>query len=136
MNTNLSFDFWWTNTFLENKKVILDAIKDRGSIFTPAWWIVKSKEDIHEFLRDLTTEKPFKNATHNSYAYRIKLENGSILEWKNDDWETWAWLCILRELQRENYVDSIVVVSRHFWWIHLQADRFKHIINSAKMILQ
>jgi putative IMPACT (imprinted ancient) family translation regulator len=136
MTTNLSFDFWWTKTFLENKKVILDAIKDRGSIFTPAWWIVNSKEDVHKFLNDLIIDKPFKNATHNSYAYRIKIESGSILEWKNDDWETGAWLCILRELQRENYVNSIVVVSRYFWWIHLQADRFKHIINSAKMILK
>lgn len=135
MTNNLSLDFWDTKTFLEDKKVILDAIKDRWSIFTPAWWKVKSKEDIHSFLNNLSREKPFKNATHNSYAYRIKIENGSILEWKNDDWETGAWLCILRELQRENYVDSIVVVSRHFWGVHLQADRFKHIINAAKMIL-
>ncbi len=136
MTNNLSLDFWWTKTFLENKKVFLDAIKDRWSIFTPAWGIVNSKEDINIFLNNLIKEKPFKKATHNSYAYRIKLENGSILEWKNDDWEKWAWLCILRELQRENYINSIVVVSRYFWWIHLQTDRFKHIINASKMILQ
>jgi putative IMPACT (imprinted ancient) family translation regulator len=133
---NLSFDFWWTRTFLENKKVILDAVKDRWSVFTPAWAIVKSKDDIHRFLNNLVKEKPFKKASHNSYAYRIKLENWSILEGKNDDWETGAWMCILRELQRENYVDSIVVISRHFWWVHLHADRFKHIINATKMILK
>ena len=115
--------------------MIINAIKDRWSIFTPAWWIVKSKEDIHKFLNQLKKEKPFKDATHNSYAFRIKLENGSILEWKNDDWETWAWNCILRELQREDYINSIVVVSRHFWWTYLQSDRYKHIINATKMIL-
>ena len=136
MTDNLSLDFWWSKTFLEKKKVILNAIKDRWSIFTPAWWIIKSKEDIHTFLNKLTKEKPFKKATHNSYWYRIKLENWSILEWKSDDWETWAWLCILRELQRANYIDSIVVISRHFWWIQLHADRFKHIINAIKMILK
>ena len=136
MTNNLSFDFWWTRTFLENKKVILDAIKDRGSIFAPAWWIVKSKEDIHSFMNELIKDRPFKKASHNSFAYRIKLENWSILEWKNDDWETGAWMCILRELQRENYIDSIAVVSRHFWWVHLHADRFKHIINATKLILK
>ncbi|MDD2871121.1 MAG: YigZ family protein [Candidatus Gracilibacteria bacterium] len=134
MAINLSLDFGDNKTFLE-KKVVLDAIKDRGSIFTPAGGIVKSKEDIHVFLNELVKDKPFKNATHNSYAYRIKLENGSILEGKNDDGETGAGNCILRELQRENYVDSIVVVSRHFGGVHLQSDRYKHIINATKMIL-
>lgn len=132
---NLSFDLWWTKTFLETK-ILKEAIKDRWSIFSSVWWKINSKDEIGNFLNDLVKDKFFKNATHNSYAYRIKLENWSILEWKNDDWETWAWLCILRELQRENYVDSIVVISRIFWWIHLQADRFKHIINASKMILE
>jgi len=136
MSNKLSLDFWNTKTFLNEKKVILDAIKDRGSIFTPAWWKVKSKDAIHDFLKDLVKDKPFKKATHNSYAYRIKLENWSILEWKNDDWEQWAWMCILRELQRANYINSVVVISRHFGWVQLHADRFKHIINATKMILK
>ena len=136
MTNNLSLDFWWTRTFLEDKKVILDAIKDRWSIFTPAGGIVKSKDDIYMFMKEIIKDKPFKKASHNSYAYRIKLENWSILEWKSDDWETGAWMCILRELQRENYVDSIVVISRHFGWVHLHSDRFKHIINSTKLILK
>ena len=136
MTNNLSLDLWWTKTFLEEKKVILDAIKDRGSIFTPAWWLVKSKDDINSFLKELVKDRPFKKATHNSYAYRIRLENGSILESKNDDWEQWAGMCILRELQRANYVDSIVVVSRHFGGVQLHADRFKHIINASKLILE
>ena len=134
--TNLSLDFWDSKTFLVEKKVILNAIKDRWSIFTSAWWKVKSKEDIHRFLNDLLKEKPFKWATHNSYAFRVKLDNWSIIEWKNDDWEVWAWNCILRELQREKFIDSIVVISRHFWWVQLHSDRFKHIINATKIILE
>jgi hypothetical protein len=37
--------------------------------------MVKSKEDIHDFMKELIKEKPFKKASHNSFAYRIKLEN-------------------------------------------------------------
>jgi putative IMPACT (imprinted ancient) family translation regulator len=66
----------------------------------------------------------------------LQLENGSILEGKNDDWETGAWNCILRELQRENMVNIIVVVTRYFWWIHLNTDRFKNVINATKEILK
>jgi len=136
MTNNLSLDFWDTKTFLEEKIVILDAIKDRWSIFTPAWWIVKTKDELNEFMRKLIQEKPFKKASHNSFAYRIKLENWSILESKSDDGEIGAGNCILRELQRENYVNSVAVVSRHFGWVHLHADRFKHIINATKMLLK
>jgi putative IMPACT (imprinted ancient) family translation regulator len=80
-------------------------------------------------------DKYFRSATHNSYAYRVKLENGSILEWKNDDWEEWAWMCILRELQRENSINIIVVVTRFFWWTLLYADRFKNVIEGTKLML-
>jgi putative IMPACT (imprinted ancient) family translation regulator len=44
-------------------------------------------------------------------------------------------MCILRELQREDIVDVIVVVTRYFWGIKLQADRFKNVIDSTKIIL-
>jgi putative IMPACT (imprinted ancient) family translation regulator len=88
------------------------------------------------FMKDLLSDKYFRKSTHNSYAYRIKLDNWSILEWKNDDWETWAGMCILRELQRENMINTIVVVTRYFWWIHLQSDRFKNVIEWTKLILK
>jgi putative IMPACT (imprinted ancient) family translation regulator len=78
----------------------------------------------------------FKNATHNSYAYRIKLENSSVLEWKNDDGETWAWMCILRELQRKNAVNIMIVVTRYFGWIKLQTDRFKNVIDACKIFFE
>jgi putative IMPACT (imprinted ancient) family translation regulator len=81
-------------------------------------------------------DKYFQEADHNSYAYRIKLENGSILEWKNDDWENWAWLCILRELQRETMINTIVIVTRIFWGTLLYADRFKNVIEATKIMLR
>ena len=118
------------------RKVLQNIIIDRKSKYTVVWWYVKSKGEIKDFLKELLADKYFRKATHNSYAYRIKLENWSILEWKNDDWETWAGNCILRELQRENMVNIIVVVTRYFWWIHLNADRFKNVINATKEILK
>ena len=81
-------------------------------------------------------DKYFSKATHNSYAYRILQENWSILEWKNDDGETWAWLCILREIQRVDFVNVVVIVTRFFGGILLQADRFKNVINATKEILK
>jgi putative IMPACT (imprinted ancient) family translation regulator len=78
----------------------------------------------------------YRKATHNSYAYRLKLDNWSVLEWKNDDGETWAGMCILRELQRENAIDLLLIVTRYFWWIKLQSDRFKNVINACKMFFE
>jgi predicted restriction endonuclease len=31
-------------------------------------------------MKEILRDKYFRNATHNSYAYRIKMENNSILE--------------------------------------------------------
>jgi putative IMPACT (imprinted ancient) family translation regulator len=64
------------------------------------------------------------------------MENNSILEWKNDDGEEWAGICILRELQRENTINIIVVITRIFGWTLLYADRFKNVIEATKMILR
>ena len=118
------------------RKIIQNIIIDRKSKYTVVWWYITKKENIKEFLWDLLNDKYFKKATHNTYAYRVKLENWSILEGKNDDWETGAWNCILRELQRENMVNTIVIVTRYFWWIHLNTDRFKNVINATKEILK
>ena len=113
-----------------------NIIIDRKSKYTVVWWYIKKKEEIKDFMKELLKDKYFSKSTHNTYAYRILLDNWSILEWKNDDWEIWAWNCILRELQRENMINIIVIVTRYFWWIHLNTDRFKNVINATKEILK
>ncbi len=118
------------------RKILQNIIIDRKSKYSVVGWFINSKESLELFMKELLSDKYFIKSTHNSYAYRIKLDNWSILEWKNDDWETWAWMCILRELQRENMVNTIVVVTRYFWWIHLQSDRFKNVIEWTKLILK
>lgn len=135
MTNKLSFDFWGKIPSFK-RKIMPNVIIDRKSKYTVVWWFVESKQDILNFMEEIMKDKYFQNSSHNSYAYRIKLENWSVLEWKNDDWEVWAWNCILRELQREEAVNTIVVVTRYFWWIHLQSDRFKNVINATKIILE
>ncbi len=132
----LSLDLEKNYILSYKRKILQNIIIDRKSKYTVVWWYINKKEEVKEFLWVLLSDKYFKKSTHNSYAYRIKLENWSILEWKNDDWETWAGNCILRELQRENMVNTIVIVTRYFWWIHLNADRFKNVINATKEILK
>ena len=130
----LSLDKTFTLSF--KRKILKNIIIDRKSKYTTIWFYIENKDEIKQNLRELLKEKYFAKATHNTYAYRIKQENWVILEWKNDDWEIWAGNCILRELQRENMVNILVVVTRYFWWIHLNADRFKNVINTTKEILK
>lgn len=118
------------------RKILKDVIIDRKSKYTVAYNHIESKQDLDDFLKLIKSDRYFKNATHNSYAYRILQENGSVVEWKNDDGETGAGMCILREIQRADYINIVVVVTRFFGGIHLQNDRFKHIIDATKRILE
>ena len=113
-----------------------DIIIDRKSKYTLVAGYVTSREEVDELLKYILKDKYFRKATHNTYAFRVKLENSTILEWKNDDGETWAWMCILRELQRYNWVNMCIVVTRYFWWIKLQTDRFKNVIDACKIFLE
>lgn len=130
-----SLDLWWDiqteEIFIEFKDIIID----RKSKYTSAWWKVTSKEEVKQFIHNLHQDKYYRKSTHNSFAYRLKSENWSVVEWKNDDWETWAWMCILREMQRENCINMIIVITRYFGGIHLQSDRFKNVIDWSKYFI-
>ena len=129
----ISLDIWWETKLPKKLMIFKDIIIDRKSKYTIVGWYIESYAEVWEFIKYLQKDKYFRESTHNSYAYRIKNENGSILEGKNDDGETWAGMCILREIQRENWVNIILVVTRYFWWIKLQTDRYKNVIESCKI---
>lgn len=135
-NNQISLWFLQEKSLKEKIIIIKDIIIDRKSKYTSVWAYVKSQQEIDNFLKELKKDEYYRKATHNSYAYRIKQDNWSIIEWKNDDWETWAGMCILRELQRENAINIVLVITRYFWWIKLQADRFKNVINSCKLFFE
>jgi putative IMPACT (imprinted ancient) family translation regulator len=112
-----------------------ECIVDRGSRYTITVFWIHSQEEWKKQLQSLKKNPYFAKATHNSYAWRIKGETG-IIEGKNDDGEAGAGMCILREIQRVQRVNICIVVTRYFWGIQLQADRYKHIIDGTKMILE
>lgn len=129
--------------WFEEKRVIVEhsfisnVIYDRWSKYSVSWGIVSwDKKVIKEWLWKYLTDKYFKKATHNTYAYRIYGEDGLLIEWKNDDWEIGAGKCILTILKRENIIDCIVVVTRYFGWIHLNADRFRHVIDATNIFIE
>lgn len=131
------FSLWITDSY-EIKETIrmYDIIIDRKSKYSVVWWVVNSALDVKKFINELNKEDFFRKSTHNSYAYRIRNDNWSIIEWKNDHWEKGAGMCILRELQRVEWQNTILVVTRYFWWVHLHTDRFKNVINACKIFIK
>ena len=67
-----------------------DIIIDRKSKYTAVAYRVSSLEDVKECFKELKKDSYFRKATHNTYAYRLKQENGSVVEGKNDDGEQGA----------------------------------------------
>lgn len=135
-DTQFSLDFWWDFSLQQERVEYRDIIIDRKSKYTVVAFQVSSSDQIKTCFKELKADKYFAKATHNSYAYRISQENGSILEGKNDDGEQGAGMCILRELQRENARWIMLVVTRYFWGIQLHADRFKNVIDACKMFFE
>lgn len=130
------FPWLHSNECLFDHQWFSNIITDKWSKYTVSGGRVITKEDIKERCKLHLSHKYFQKATHNTYAYRIMTESGAIIEWKNDDWETGAWQCILRELQRINAVNIIVVVTRYFGWVHLHWDRFRHVVDATKIFLE
>lgn len=131
-----SFDLGGNLTYDKEITILKDAIVDRKSKYTLVVWKVESAEEVKAFIKKLQKDKYFAKATHNTYAYIVKNSNWSLTEGKNDDWETGAWMCILRELKRENCQNIVVVVTRFFGWVYLMTDRFKNVIDWTKLVLE
>lgn len=106
-------------------------IEDRGSRYSVSIGEVHNREDIKTFLTKLKKNKRYANADHNSYAARISNE-GAIYETKHDDGETGAGMVILRIMQKEMIVDTIICVTRWFGGVKLMGDRFKHLQDATK----
>lgn len=87
-------------------------------------------------MKRLLRDTYYRKATHNSYAYRLVTPEGMVLESKNDDGETGAGMCILRELQRKDAQNLLLIVTRYFGGIQLQSDRYKHVIDSCKIFFE
>lgn len=135
-DAQFSLDIWWSFTLWQERVEKRDIIVDRKSKYTVVAYKINSLEEVKEKFKELRQETYFRKATHNTYAYRLKQDNGSVIEGKNDDGEAWAWLCVLRELQRENALWVMLIVTRYFGWIQLHGDRFRNVVDACKLFFE
>ncbi|MFT7183863.1 MAG: putative IMPACT (imprinted ancient) family translation regulator [Oceanicoccus sp.] len=110
-------------------------ITDRGSRYSVTAIKVHNQKELKAALAKLKSNKKFAKATHNSYALRVQKDT-QIFEAKNDDGETGAGMVILRQLRKGNWVNCLVIVTRWYGGTKLHADRFKHVQDASRAILQ
>ncbi|XP_053620101.1 protein IMPACT-like [Plodia interpunctella] len=112
-----------------------EVIMDRKSSFQGHAAEVHSIEDVKAVLAKLKQNKKIQNATHNMYAYRIELPRGCVQDCA-DDGEAHAGARMLRLLRLLGQARALVVVSRWYGGIQLGPDRFRHISNATRQVLQ
>ncbi|XP_063393781.1 protein IMPACT-like [Cydia fagiglandana] len=116
-----------------------EVIKDRKSSFQGHAAEVHSMEDVNAVLTKLKQNKKIVNATHNMFAYRIerKTDKGTtILQDCDDDGETHAGGRMMKLLQILDQKNTLVVVSRWYGGIQLGPDRFRHINNATRQVIE
>lgn len=112
------------------------CFEDRKSVFQGHVAVVTSVIEVKAVLRKLYENKKIANATHNMYAYRIYVDQRKAwLQDCDDDGETAAGGRMLH-LEIMEAKNLIIVVSRWYGGTHLGPDRFKHINNSARQVLE
>ncbi|KAJ4445922.1 hypothetical protein ANN_12608 [Periplaneta americana] len=113
-----------------------DTITDRKSVFQGHAAFVFSAEEVSLVLEELYKNKKVANATHNIYAYRIYKEDTKCsVQDCNDDGEAQAGGRLLHLLQILGLQNVMVVVTRWYGGVHLGPDRFRHINNAARQVL-
>ncbi|XP_075986020.1 protein IMPACT-A-like [Anticarsia gemmatalis] len=116
-----------------------EVIQDRKSSFQGHAAEVHCLDDVTAVLTKLKLNKKILNATHNMYAYRIERKTAkgtSILQDCDDDGETHAGGRMLHLLQILDQKNTLVVVSRWYGGIQLGPDRFRHINNATRQVIQ
>ncbi|CAD5230931.1 unnamed protein product [Bursaphelenchus okinawaensis] len=112
-----------------------ECFEDRKSVFQAHIVNVHTKDEPMEALSQLLENSKIARATHNMYAYIIKLPNGIELSDCEDDGEKAAGPKLLHMLKLMNMENQMIVITRWYGGIHLGPDRFRHICNLARKIL-
>jgi len=129
-------------TTIQNSQLCPDittggTIEDRKSVFQGHTATVKNPEDVKAVISKLYENKKIAHATHNMFAYRIYCqEKQSWLCDCDDDGEDAAGGRLLHLLEILEAQDTMVVVTRWYGGTHLGPDRFKHINNAARQVLE
>jgi putative IMPACT (imprinted ancient) family translation regulator len=111
---------------------ILNVISDRGSRYAVSGGPAADRAAVDRFLVELTSDRRFAKATHNSWAV-VFSDAGPL---KNDDGEAGAGAVILRMLERAELRDHVVVVTRWYGGTHLGGDRFRHVVGAVRAYLE
>ena len=112
-------------------------IEDRKSVFQGHTATVISLAEVKAVMEELKSRSKIARATHNMFAYRIEGEkSSSLLQDCDDDGEDAAGSRMLHLLQLLDVKNVLVVVSRWYGGVRLGPDRFKHINNAARQVLE
>lgn len=110
-------------------------IIDRGSKYSVTGGKVLGREDVKSLLKKIKKDRKYASATHNTWAARIE-KYGAVFETKSDDGETGAGQVILHIMRKKHIVNCAIVVTRWYGGIKLQADRYKHVQDATKHIIE
>lgn len=98
-------------------------LTDKGSKYAVSGMPATSRTDATSALKQLKKKKKFAKATHNSWA--LLLADGEPI--KHDDGESGASALMLKMLERTQFTNHIIIVTRWYGGVHLGGDRFRHI---------
>lgn len=126
---------------MEGLAQINPFVVDRRSKYAVSSFTVVSEIDFKEKMKSFLKDKKFRQADHNIVTYRIKENNGRILEYKNDGYnspskETGAGVMMLEIMRNKKAENLCVIVTRWYGGVHLGADRFKHVRDATIEILK
>ncbi|ELT88438.1 hypothetical protein CAPTEDRAFT_222178 [Capitella teleta] len=116
-----------------------ETVHDRKSVFQGHIATVHHQGQVDMVLDSLKENKKIASATHNIVAYRIKSEiNGrpTYAMGCEDDGEFHAGSRMLHLMQIVDAENVVVVVTRWYGGIHLGPDRFKHINNCTRKLME
>jgi len=111
-----------------------DIIVDRKSIFQAFYANISSAPEAEQFRQQLLQNNKIKNATHNMFVWKVN-ENGIIKSDSDEDGESGAASRMMHLVDLTGACNFAVIVSRWYGGIHLGPDRWKHINNSLRTIL-
>ncbi|MDO5630340.1 MAG: YigZ family protein [Paracoccus sp. (in: a-proteobacteria)] len=115
----------------ETLRIFDKIISDRGSRYAVSGGAARDREQAQALIADLTRNKRFARATHNTWAGILSGEPV-----KDDDGETGAGALILQMLDRAGVADHIVIVTRWYGGKHLGGDRFRHVADAVRHYLR
>jgi hypothetical protein len=113
-----------------------EPLTDRKSTFQAHVARVHSAEDVQAVLAHLYANRKVARATHNIRAHRFRDARGAVHADNDDDGEDAAGGRLAQMIELMAADDVLVVVSRWYGGIQLGPDRFRHINNAARKLIE